>query len=126
EHFQLLERFLGRWTMPTHLAEHTRRVLAVQTTTWGMLPRWHELPATSQLLEELGAESDDPIVRAMARLGLVIVRAPETSQISRDTAELRGLTESDDRLTRVIAVPYLSGIEENAGEVSESIALLET
>lgn len=126
EHFQLLEQFLSDWTMPAHLAEHTRRVLAVQTTTWGMLPRWHELPATAQLLDELGSESADPIVRAMARLGLVIVRAPETSQTSGAAAELRELTESDDRLTRLIAVPYLSGIQENAGEVTDAIALLDT
>jgi predicted ATPase/DNA-binding SARP family transcriptional activator len=126
ENFQLLERFLSNWTMPQDLTEHTRRVLAVQTTTWGMLPRWHELPTTSRLLKELGAESPDPTVRAMARLGLVISRAPGTNQAARDTDELRELIESDDRLTRVIAVPYLSGIEENAGRVPESIALLDT
>jgi predicted ATPase/DNA-binding SARP family transcriptional activator len=126
EHFQLLERFLSNWAMPAHLAEHTRRVLAVQTTTWGMLPRWHELPATAQLLDELGSESADPIVRAMARLGLVIVQAPETSQTTGAAAELRELTESDDRLTRLVSVPYLSGIQENAGEVADAIALLDT
>src|SRR5699024_8167095 len=126
ENFQLLERFLSNWAMPQDLTEHTRRVLAVQTTTWGMLPRWHELPTTSRLLKELGAESPDPTVRAMARLGLVISRAPGTNQAARDTDELRELIESDDRLTRVIAVPYLSGIEENAGRVPESIALLDT
>lgn len=126
EHFQLLERFLSDWTMPRHLAEHTRRVLAVQTTTWGMLPRWHELPATSQLLEELGPESADPFVRAMARLGLVIVRAPDTSHTSPAATELRELTESADRLTRLVASPYLSGIQENAGELTEAIALLDS
>src|SRR5699024_5360788 len=109
ENFQLLERFLSNWAMPQDLTEHTRRVLAVQTTTWGMLPRWHELPTTSRLLKELGAESSDPTVRAMARLGLVISRAPGTNQAARDTDELRELIESDDRLTRVIAVPYQIG-----------------
>lgn len=126
EHFRLLERFLTDWTMPADLTEHARRVLAVQTTTWGMLPRWHELPATSQLLEELGPESADPLITAMARLGLVIVRAPDTSQTSRAAAELLELTGSADRLTRLVAVPYLAGIQENAGEVAEAIALLGT
>src|SRR5699024_12661609 len=105
ENFQLLSRFRCNTTMPTHLNEHTRRVFAVQTTTWGMLPRWHELPTTSRLLKELGAETPDPTVRAMARLGLVISRAPDTNQTVRDTDELRELIESDDRLTRVIAMP---------------------
>src|SRR5699024_11208230 len=91
---------------------------------WGMLPRWHELPTTSRLLKELGPESPDPTVRAMARLGLVISRAPDTNQTARDTDELRELIESDDRLTRAIAKPYLSGVEENARRVSGSIALL--
>ena len=125
EHFQILEDFLSGWTMPAHLAEYTRRVLAVQTTTWGMLPRWHELPTTAQMLADLGPESDNPFVQAMARLGRVIVRVPDTYQTSRAGAELRELTESDDRPTRLVAIPYLAGIRENAGEVAESIALLD-
>lgn len=125
EHFQLLETFLDGWTMPADMAEYARRVLAVQTTTWGMLPRWQDLPATSQLLDELGPESADPYVRAMARLGLVIVSDPDSSQTSPAPAELHALTDSDDRLTRLVAVPYLAGIQENAGEVADSIALLD-
>src|SRR5699024_8297766 len=91
----------------------------------GMLPRWHELPTTAQMLADLDPESDNPFVRAMARLGRVIVRVPDTYQTSRAAAELRELTESDDRPTRLVAIPYLAGIRENAGEVAESIALLD-
>lgn len=126
EHFLLLERFLKEWTMPENLTEHTRRVLAVEITTWGMLPRWHELPVTSRLLEGLGPESTDPFVRALARLGLVIARTPVATHTSDAAAELAELTESDDRLTRIVAIPYLSGIQENAGEIAESIALLDS
>src|SRR5699024_3116118 len=74
EHFQMLEDVLSGRTMPAHLAENTRRVLAVQPTTWGILPRCHELPTTAQKLADLGPESDNPFGQAMARLGRVIVR----------------------------------------------------
>src|SRR5699024_1964307 len=117
EHFQILEDFLSEWTMPAHLAEYTRRVLAVQTTTWGMLPRWHELPTPAQMLAGLDPGSDRPFGRAMPRLGGVILRVPDTYQTSRAAARLREPTESDDRPARLVAFPYLAGIRENGGEV---------
>src|SRR5699024_9622004 len=48
ENLQLLERLLSNWAMSQDLSEHTRRVLAVQTTPWGMLPRRHQPPTTSR------------------------------------------------------------------------------
>jgi predicted ATPase len=120
-----IERYLGHWVVPDHLREHTRRTLAIQTTTWGMLPRWYDLPETSHLLTKLGPESDIPIVQAMAHLGLVIIRHPGEAGASGAFAELHDLVASPDRLTRLIAIPYLAGIQENAGEIAESITVLE-
>lgn len=124
-HFDLIERFLSTWTMPDHFAEMTRRVLAVETTTWGMLPRWHELPETRRVLRQLGPDSDDPFIRAMTRLGIAIIEAEAPGQSPEDFARFHELSESDDRLTRLLAAPFLAGINENAGEVGTSITLLE-
>lgn len=124
-HFDLIERFLSTWTMPDHLAEMTRRVLAVETTTWGMLPRWHELPETRRVLKQLGPDSDDPFIRAMTRLGIAVIESEAPEQSPEDFARFHKLSESDDRLTRLLAAPFLAGINENAGEVGTSITLLE-
>lgn len=124
-HFDLIERFLSTWTMPDHLAEMTRRVLAVETTTWGMLPRWHELPETRRVLKQLGPDSDDPFIRAMTRLGIAIIESEAPEQSPEDFARFHELSGSDDRLTRLLAAPFLAGINENAGEVGTSITLLE-
>lgn len=124
-HFDLIERFLSTWTMPDHLAEMTRQVLAVETTTWGMLPRWHELPETRRVLKQLGPDSDEPFIRALARLGIAIIEAEEPGQSAEDFARFHALSESDDRFTRLLAAPFLAGIKENAGEVGTSITLLE-
>lgn len=124
-HFDLIERFLSTWTMPDHLAEMTRRVLTVETITWGMLPRWHELTETRRMLKQLGSDSDEPFIRAMARLGIAIIEAEALEQSPEDYARIHELSESDDRFTRLLAVPFLAGIKENAGEVGTSIALLE-
>lgn len=124
-HFDLIERFLAKWTMPGHLEEMTRRVLAVETTTWGMLHRWHELPETRRVLTQLGPNSDDPFISAMTRLGITIIEANAPEQSPQDFARFHALSESDDRFTRLLVAPFLAGIKENAGEVGTSITLLE-
>lgn len=130
-HFDPIERFLTKWTMPEHLADMTRQMLAVEATTWGMLPRWKDLPATRRLLEQLGSDSADDFIRALTRLSLAIIKSPDpgqqpsSGQSPQDAVRLRHLTDSDDHFTKLLAIPFLSGIKENAGEVAAAISLLE-
>ena len=130
-HFDPIERFLTNWTMPEHLTDVTRQLLAVETTTWGMLPRWKDLPATRLLLEQLGSDSADDFIRAMTRLGLAIIKSPDAGQLPtsgqapQDAVRLRHLIDSDDHFTKLLAIPFLAGIKENAGEVAAAISLLE-
>lgn len=124
-HFDPLEQFFAARRFTGRQQEFVRQALAVMATTWGMLPRWKALPESLGLLVDLGADSPDGIIRGLTRIGMVIIEQPDLGPLSNDTSALEALVQSQDRYTSLLAIPFLAGIRENAGDLDGALALLE-
>lgn len=124
-HFDPIEQFFAARRFTGQQQDFVRQALAVMATTWGMLPRWKDLPKSLGLLMDLGADSPDGIIRGLSQMGMVIIEQPELGPLSEDTSALESLVQSEDRYTALLAIPFLAGIRENAGDLDGALALLE-
>lgn len=123
--FDSIEKFFASWQPTVEYQAAARQALAVVATTWGILPRWKDLPNSLGLLRELGADSADGIVRGLSRIGIVIIEQSQLGPITEHSAPVEMLVHSQDRYTSLLAIPLLAGIQENAGDLDGAIALLE-
>lgn len=124
-HFEPIEAFFATWQVTAEYRAAARQSLAVVATTWGMLPRWTQLPNSLGLLAQLGSDAADPWVQGLARMGITIVEQPDVGPLWDNTSHAEALVQSEDRYTSLLTIPFLAGVRENAGDLDGAISQLE-
>ncbi|MPV49075.1 transcriptional regulator [Pseudactinotalea sp. HY160] len=123
--FGPVERLLTGRSVPPELEEEARAGLSILAVTWAMLPVSSPLTQTHRVLADLRRQPGrDPVVSALTRIAGQLADAPGR-MAPLVPIRLRGLAADPDRLTAVVAAPFLALHLENAGDPAGAVHTLE-